>query len=256
MELIQMMQLISTIFSIEDNIRAFDDKYLKREVNMVGGLAVGFANMMLMPVRNVAPSADHSSAVNLSHLNNHYNFNSHINLIRNRINNLLPGRLSSDAVNVGQVQRLIGRKYGTLIFNKNNIEILQKCATDRFIYPLCLYIKNTPELSTVSLPPLMPTNNDGDTTNSDEFNNPILYMNDSFNTNPIPFTTGVYYQEPIIYKHPYTLFVPSITPQYTSSRYANRKYCLFYLNLYLHLMIMLGIVMNYITCLSINYSYN
>ena len=56
-------------------------------------------------------------------------------------------------------------------------------------------------------------------------------MNDSPNTNPILFTTGVYSQEPITYKHPYTLFVPSITQQYTSSRYANRKYCLFYVNL-------------------------
>ena len=79
----------------------------------------------------------------------------------------------------------------------------------------------------------MPTNNDGDTTNRDEFNEPIQYtrINDSPNTNPIPFTTGVYTQEPITYKHPYSLFVPSITQLYTSSRYATRKYCLFYVNL-------------------------
>ena len=56
-------------------------------------------------------------------------------------------------------------------------------------------------------------------------------MNDSPNKNPIPFTIGVYSQEPITYKHPYTLVVFSITPSYTSSRYANRKYCLFYVNL-------------------------
>ena len=78
---------------------------------------------------------------------------------------------------------------------------------------------------------MSPTNNDGDTTNKDEFNEPIQYMNDSPNNNPMPFTTGIYKQKPITYKHPYTLFVPPITPQYTSSRYANRKYSLFYVNL-------------------------
>ena len=62
----------------------------------------------------------------------------------------------------------------------------------------------------------MPTNNDGDTTNKDEFNKPIQYVNDSPDNNLMPFTTGVYNQKPIIYKHPYTLFVPSITPTYTS----------------------------------------
>ena len=76
----------------------------------------------------------------------------------------------------------------------------------------------------------MPNNNDGETTNREDFNDPIQ-LNDSPNNNFIPFTTGVYNQEPISYKHPYTLFVPPITPQYTSSRYANRKYCLFYVNL-------------------------
>ena len=187
---------------------------------------------MLMPFLNVAPSAVLSIAVNLSQLNNHNTFNSHVNLNRNRINNLLPGRLPSDAITVKQVQRLIGPKYGTLIFNRNNIAILHKCATDRLIYPLCLYIKHTPEVATVSLPPLMsPTNTDWDTTNRDDFNESIQYMNDSPNTYPMPFTTGVYNQDPITYKHPYTLFVPLITPQYTSSRYANRKYCSFYVNL-------------------------
>ena len=56
-------------------------------------------------------------------------------------------------------------------------------------------------------------------------------MNDSPNNNTMPFTTGVYSQGPITYKHLYTLFVPAITPQYSSLRYANRKYCLFYVNL-------------------------
>ena len=93
--------------SLEDKVRASDEKYIKREINMVGGLAVGYANMNLMPVLNVSPSADLSSAVNLSQLNNHNTFNSHVNLNRNRINNLLPGRLPSDAITVGQVQRLI-----------------------------------------------------------------------------------------------------------------------------------------------------
>ena len=130
-------------------LSSLDEKYLKREVNMVAGVAVVYANMMAMPVINVAPSADLSNAVNLSQLNNHNTFNSHVNLNRNRINNLLPGKLSTDGVTVGQVQRLIGRKYGTLIFNRNNIAILHKCAIDRLIYPMCLYIKNTPEVPTV-----------------------------------------------------------------------------------------------------------
>ena len=73
----------------------------------------------------------------------------------------------------------------------------------------------------------MPTNA-GDTNNKEEFNDPIQYMNDSPNTNPIPFTTGVYNQEPVTYKHPYTLFLPSI---YTSSSYANKICCLFYIHL-------------------------
>ena len=41
-------------------------------------------------------------------------------------------------------------------------------------------------------------------------------MNDSPNNNPIPFTIDVYSQEPITYKHPYTLFIPSINPSYNS----------------------------------------
>ena len=89
------------------------------------------------------------------------------------------------------MQRLIGRKYGTLIFNRNNIAILHKCAIDRLIYSLCLYIKNTPEVLTVSLPPLMSSTIDGDTTNRKDFNKPIQYVNDSPNNNFIPFTTGV-----------------------------------------------------------------
>ena len=115
---------------------SLDDKYIKREVNIAGGVAVAYANMNLLPVLNVAPSIDPSSAVNLSQLTNHNTFNSHVNLNLNRINNLLPGRLPTDAITVGQVQRLIGRKYSTLIFNRNNIAILHKCAIDRLIYPL------------------------------------------------------------------------------------------------------------------------
>ena len=76
----------------------------------------------------------------------------------------------------------------------------------------------------------MSSTNDGDTNNRDDITYPIQ-MNDSPNSNLIPFTTGVYNQEPITYKHPYTLFVPPITPSFTSSSYANRKYCLFYVNL-------------------------
>ena len=206
-----------------------DDKYIKQEVNIAGGVAVAYANMNFIPILNVAPSIDLSSAVCVSQLNNLNTFNSHVNLNRNSINNLLPGKLPSDAITVGQVRRLIGRKYGTLIFNRNNIEILHKCAIDRLIYPLCLSIKNTPEVKIISLPPLMLINNDGDTNNREDFTDPIQ-LNDSPNT-PIPFTTGVYNQEPITYKDPYTLFIPPITLLYTSSRNTNRKYCLFYVNL-------------------------
>ena len=63
----------------------------------------------------------------------------------------------------------------------------------------------------------MSSTNDRDKPNREEFNEPIKYMNDSPNNNPMLFTTGVNTQEPITYKHPYTLFVPPITPQYTSS---------------------------------------
>ena len=38
---------------------------------------------------------------------------------------------------------------------------------------LCHYIKNTQEIATISLPPLMPTNNDGETTNRKDYNDPI-----------------------------------------------------------------------------------
>ena len=56
---------------------------------------------------------------------------------------------------------------------------------------------NTPEVPTVSLPSLMSlTNNDGGTTNNDDFNKTIQ-LNDSPNINPILFTTDVYNQEPI-----------------------------------------------------------
>ena len=45
---------------------SLDDKYIKREVNMVGGVSGGYANMNLLPILNVAPSADLSSVVNLT----------------------------------------------------------------------------------------------------------------------------------------------------------------------------------------------
>ena len=38
----------------------------------------------------------------------------------------------------------------------------------------------------------MSPTNDGDTTNREEFNEPIQYINDSPNNNPIPFSTNVY----------------------------------------------------------------
>ena len=74
--------------SLEDKVRAFDDKYLKREVNMVGGIAVGYANMNLLQELNVALSPDLSSAVNLSQLNNYNTFNSLVDFNKNKINNL------------------------------------------------------------------------------------------------------------------------------------------------------------------------
>ena len=74
--------------SLEDKVRAFDDKYLKREVNMVGGIAVGCANMNLLQELNVALSPDLSSAVNLSQLNNYNTFNSLVDFNKNKINNL------------------------------------------------------------------------------------------------------------------------------------------------------------------------
>ena len=127
-----------------------DDKYIKLEVNMVVCVALGYANMNFIHILNIAPSAHLSSAVYLSQFYNHDTFKSHVNLNRNRINNLLFGRLPSDAITVGKVQRLIKRKHGTLIFNRNNIAISHKCAIDRLIYPLCLYIKNTPDVATIS----------------------------------------------------------------------------------------------------------
>ena len=97
----------------------------------------------------------------------------------------------------------------------------------------------------------MSPTNDGDATNRKDINEPIQYMNDSPNNNHILFTTSLYNQEPITYKHPYTLFVPPITIQYTSSRYANKKYCLFYVNLTFESNDYVRIVVNYLTCLSI-----
>ena len=69
---------------------------------------------------------------------------------------------------------------------------------NRLIYPLCLYIKNTPEVETLLLLPLKPINNDGDKNNKEDFTDPIQ-LNDSPYNNFILFTTGVYNQEPITY---------------------------------------------------------
>ena len=44
---------------------SLDEKYIKREVNMVSGIAVGYAMMNLLTVLNVAQSADLLSVVNL-----------------------------------------------------------------------------------------------------------------------------------------------------------------------------------------------
>ena len=124
--------------------------------------------------------------------------------------------------------------------NRTNIAILHKCAIDWLIDSVCLNIKITPELLIVSLFLLMSyTNNDWHITNRKDFNKPIQYVNDSrtllsnqrSSNNPIPFTTGVNNQKPITYKHPYTLFVPLISVQYTSLICANRTYWLFYVNL-------------------------
>ena len=93
-------------------------------------------------------------------------------------------KLATNAVTVRQAQRFFGRKYGTLIFKRNNIEILHKCAIDRLIYLLCFYIKNILEVPKVLLPPLIFINNNWYRTNRDEFNEPIQYINDSPNYNP------------------------------------------------------------------------
>ena len=56
--------------SLKDNVRTFVDKYIKQEVNLVGGVAGAYENIMAMPVLNVAASADLSSAVNFLQLTN------------------------------------------------------------------------------------------------------------------------------------------------------------------------------------------
>ena len=162
---------------------------------MVNGVALSHANIMSMPGLNVALSAYLVNAVNLLKLNNHYTFDSHVNLNRNRINNLLLWKLTSDAITILQVHKLVGRKYGTLIFNRNNISILHKCAIYRLIYPICVYIKNTPEVPIVSWLPLMSPTNDENTTNKDDFNKSIQYLNYFSNNNPMTFTSCVNNQE-------------------------------------------------------------
>ena len=76
---------------------------------MVGDVYVGYINMMSMPILNVFPSIYPSNAVNHLQLNNHNSLNSNVNLNRNIFNNFLIGLLSTDAVNLGQIQLLIGR---------------------------------------------------------------------------------------------------------------------------------------------------
>ena len=69
------------------------------------------------------------------------------------------------------------------------------------------------------------------TTDRKDFNKNKQFVNASPNNNPMPssdkvlafFTSNVYNQEPITYKHSYNLFVPIITQQNTSLTYANRK---------------------------------
>ena len=36
-------------------LSSLDEKYIKRDVNIAGGVAVAYANMNLLPVLNVAP---------------------------------------------------------------------------------------------------------------------------------------------------------------------------------------------------------
>ena len=47
--------------------------------------------------------------MNFSQLNNHKTFNLHVNFNKYKPNNILPVRLPTDAITVGQAQRLIGR---------------------------------------------------------------------------------------------------------------------------------------------------
>ena len=59
MEQILMMQLIlNNFFSLEDKVRASVEKYIEREINIFGGVAFSDANIMAMPILNVALSAD------------------------------------------------------------------------------------------------------------------------------------------------------------------------------------------------------
>ena len=52
-----------------------DEKYIKRKINMIGGVAFGYSNMKVILVINVAPSVYLLSAFILSPLNNHNIFN-------------------------------------------------------------------------------------------------------------------------------------------------------------------------------------
>ena len=56
-------------------LSSLDDKYIKRKINIVCCIAIGYANMMTMQLLNVAQSIEPSSAVNLLQLNNYNTFN-------------------------------------------------------------------------------------------------------------------------------------------------------------------------------------
>ena len=81
-----------------NQLTILNDKYIKRKVNMVGGVAVAYANINSLLILNVAPFAELSCAFNNLQLIKHNPFYSHVKLNRKRINNLLPVRLPSDAI--------------------------------------------------------------------------------------------------------------------------------------------------------------
>ena len=73
---------------------------------------------------------------------------------------------------------------------------MQTCGIDRLIYILCLY-ENYTRSTRVSLLVLISSTNDRDSSNNKDLNEPIRYIDDSLNNNPMPSTTSVYIQNPI-----------------------------------------------------------